>query len=532
MRLNEHQARAAAAPEARVVTVAGAGTGKTQTLAHRTVFLCQRHDRVRLCGYTRASAEEIRARVDRIAPGLEVQAGTVHSIAAEVCRTLLHLLSEYRMGFTIVDGVEEDRIKRDARKAKQDVERVLVEAALLRYDDLLRLALRLAEEQPEAFAEFTGGALIVDEAQDLNRAQWALVAALRPESLTVIGDPAQSIFGFQGACGWALADRERAAAEMPEVFEGARWYALPTNYRSGQTILDVANRLDVPGLVHLEAARGPGGTVREMGGSSEKMLRALTGWIVRGWEQGEKWAILSRTRRRAQWLVKYLKERGVPVHAPGLGESIWASEPARQLLDAFHVVVHPHGTLHLERVLRRSGMTELQLARAAAARSGLDGQSLWNWAVSSMDRSSAPYRAIYVLGELREGMLASATEAAKALDALGLAPGAPVDSIPEGWTIPQMLTILASPGRHEEQPEGVVYVGTLHSAKGREWDNVVLFGCEDGAFPLERAVREGGLDEERRLFYVAVTRARDQLVMVRSASREQEPSRFLAEVAA
>lgn len=540
---NAHQVAAILAPEPRVVLRAGAGSGKTETLTRRTVREAERpHGAVRLFAFTRAAAAELRARLAVAAPDLvdRVTIATIHAHAAEVCRRHLPRLDRqaFGRGWSILGQADDEQIRVEAATRQQDPEQLRRANGLVTYHELLTLGLRCLRELPEAAAE-RGGSVLVDEAQDLVGLEWEWLAALRPDRLTAVGDPAQAIYGWRGAQSDVLVGPGSATHPAAAgLLAGARWLDLPTNYRSRAEILDRANRLAIPGRVTLEAVRGPGGAVELLHVPDDAALLAGLPDLL-GWGAGS-WAILSRTRARLQPVYDRLTAAGIPVHAPVLEGRIWEEQAAaRELVDLLQVAHNPHDSLHLARCLLRAGWSKAQLLAAEAGRCGLEACSLWNWVCAPVPGrlalGSLAHRLVVALAELPRG---DARAAAESLRRAGVArPETPVAAVPEDLSVPEFLHWLADPADREQAvaPEGAVTLATLHGAKGREWPSVLVLGWEEGHFPSGR----GELAEERRLAYVAVTRARDRLVLAHADFRPGwrgrgcipcEPSRFLAEL--
>lgn len=539
MTLNAQQRAAVEAEDRILVVQAGAGSGKTRTLLARAERLARQGERVRLFAFTRAAAAELR---QRLAPDLaeRVEIATLHAHAAKICGAYLTRLDGFRDGWSILTEADDERIVRSARETADDPSQVRRTNGLVTYSELLSFGLRCLAEVEGARAEL-GGAALVDEAQDLTAIEWRYLTALAPEALTAVGDAAQAIYGWRGAQADVLAGPGAASHPVPRaLLEGARWLPLPVNYRGHSEILAAANRLEIPGRVTLEADRGPGGQVRvERYAREEELLDELTGWGSALRETPGDWAILSRTRARLQGVAEALTAAGIPVHAPVLSGKVWEESPAaRQLLDLLQVAVHPHDSLHLSWALSRVGMSKAQLLRAEVERSGLDACSLWNWVCvpGHLPAGGPGHQLLVQVSEARRQP--TARQAATHLQQCGaVPPEAPVSEIPSDLTSAEFLLWLACPAdRESEASTGeAVELATIHGAKGREWRRVLVLGCEEGHLPSGR----GDLAEERRLTYVAVTRAKEELVLTTSRSRpgwrrghtiESEPSRFVAEL--
>ena len=526
MNLNAEQKIAVTHDSDSLAIMAGAGSGKTTVLLQRAVHETTRMgvNRVLLLAFTRAAAKEMATRLDATLPmavRAQVQVATIHGHAHQ-------LLRRYGAGnlgkeFSVIDGEDEKVIEREAKATGVNPADVRKRARLLRYGDLLPLALQVLHAQREEH----GGSILVDEAQDLTHEEWCYIASLRPSRLTAVGDCAQAIFGWRGG----IPDFPQKMRTMLRSWTVT--VDLRINYRSVDGILNLANRLEIPGKVALRGVRGDDGRRSFMVLPTDETIYIRDDWKVDG-----STAILARTKAVLMSVYEALTAAGVPVHAPSLTGQIWNSEEGRTILDMLQVVANPHSTLHLSRVLRKvcqwSGrmLDEAEEGRAKIA------CSMWDYLCATLPGDSDDAALLRYLHSLR-GLQATAEQAVEGLAKwLGwLADGARVP-VPADLSVPEFLEWLASPNREEaEAPEGAVVLSTIHGAKGREWDNVILLGCEEGILPITRKASD--IEEERRLFYVAITRAKDQLVLSHCQRRtqawgrgvrEMQASRFLQEV--
>ena len=509
--LNAAQAAAVASDADRLLVEAGAGTGKTRFLIERARRLHAAGRRVRMLTFTRAASREMRSRLDYGLHGLVVD--THHGCA-------LSLLQASGWQGTVIDEVEAQAIAKQAKERGEDPARLRAANRLVTYDELIPLALRGLLP--------AGEDVLVDEASDNTAEEWALVEALQPRSLTVVGDRAQRIFGWRGA------------VEMPGDAPEWERIALAENYRSRDEILAAANRLAIPGAVTLRGVRGPSGAVMRMACDDEESMQAA----VLDMLLGERCAVLGRTRARLQEFLAYAEWHGVRCYAPSLQGRLWDERAARDLIAHLHVMVNPHDSLHLERCLRQLGWPPEAINIAELGRAQ-EACSLWDWLCRHCEAASPEAELLRRIRLLAEGELPVATVARSLGELLGRSWEKYADAMPVAETVAGFLAWLADPDRDDGEEQGErLYVGTIHSAKGREWDHVVVLGCEAGAFPLRprgataeaRAEEEA---EERRLAYVAVTRARESVTLAWARQRrgwtpgsavESEAGRFVKEV--
>ena len=538
MKLNEHQRAASYSEAKRLRILAGAGTGKTTVLVERALWLAGECDLVRLVTFTRRAARVLRERIQAEAhDGLadRIAVSTHHGLAAELLREHGDVIG-WREGWRIIDRVEEEALRQEAGRQLDLVEARLQRHGLRRYDELLPGAVRLLESDPRLLEMITEGTeLLVDEAHDSSPLEWRLDELLGRCGLTVVGDAAQRIYGWRGA---------QPLEDAPGPWETVK---LPVCYRCAPEILSVANRLPIPGRIDLlprdGAAEGYAGVWEER--SDEEIVAHLLrtpGFV----ESPERWAILGRTNRRLQQVAEQLASAGVPVHCPSLEATAWETPEARLVIDLLHVLAHEDDSLHLGRVLvAMCGWTDADLLlaeMACASRGGPGGLSEYV-AQRSVEKGD-PMRVNSLRYRFGDAMLAAdGQDAVRCV----MAPNVPavVGRLPGCLSEVELLEWLADPNR-DEQDEGeqeACHVGTIHTAKGAEWDRVLVLGLEEGGLPgarwrTEERDEEQRIAEERRLLYVAITRARERVVLARRTGKwtrgrgwvDVEPSRFLEEV--
>ena len=507
--LNPEQRAAAEAVRGPVCILAGAGTGKTTTITRRIAWQVGSGafpaSQVVAVTFTDKAAGELRSRLGALGV-TGVRASTFHSAALTLLRhfrgdpgrilsSKALLLRRIGNGLprpyrfrpagdlateiewaknrrltpgTYVNGLgdHEPPLPVDlAYRVFKEYERRKDAEGVLDFEDLLERTVRLLEEDDAALAAVRERwrAFTVDEYQDVNVLQQTLLEQwLGPrDDLCVVGDDYQSIYGFTGASAGWL-------LAMPRRFPSARVVRLETNYRSTPQVLDLANRL-VPRLggsektLRAAVADGPEPVVR----LDADVAAAVLDLQGRGVAL-EDIAVLVRTNARTTEFEEAFHEAGIPFQ----GASLLAREGARQLLKALAPVRGP----------------AREVVRGAAVQQG------WVQAVPEK------------VGErelTRQADLARLVRLAEEFDG-DVADF--VDSLQE---------------RFGESAGRGVHLLTLHRAKGLEWEAVLLPHVEEGDLP----VRRGDVDEERRLFYVGLTRAKRYLLVTWSG----RPSRFLEE---
>ncbi len=407
---------------------------------------------------------------------------------------------------------------------------------VLDFDDLLLYwrAVLDASQGPRMFDH-----VLVDEYQDVNRLQVDIVARLAPEGrgLTVVGDEAQAIYGFRGS-------DSRHLREMVGSLGGARVIRLEDNFRSRRPILEVANvvrPLDDGPAVVLRARRGEGPPARlvhchDAAGEARAIAEAILGAHEEGVALRDQ-AVLVRAGHHSDLIELELSARHVPYRKYG-GLRFLEAAHVRDFVAAARLLDNPHDEVAWYRLLRLH--PDIGTARARQILAGADlgaHDRIGTWPevvaiapaqcrtalATTLDalrearaRAGAGARALGVLAALEPLVRAHYPDAPVRLgDLERLVSAAGSQEHLAAWLTevtldpPHSASDLAGPPLLDED---YVVISTIHSAKGLEWSRVHLPHVIDGVMPLDMALgSEEGLAEERRLFYVAVTRARDEL---------------------
>jgi DNA helicase-2/ATP-dependent DNA helicase PcrA len=470
------------------------------------------------------------------------------------------------------------------------------------FDDLLLRTVNLFElyeDVRERYAQMFKDVL-VDEYQDTNHAQYRLLqlivgggrrAPTRGErvnipghrNLAVVGDDSQSIYGFRGADVTNILD-------FTDDFPDARVVKLEQNYRSTQNILSAANAVianNRGGIAkRLWSEKGAGSPIRVHGLEDEHAeARFVVGEIERLVDEGAsraEIAVFYRTNAMSRVIEDMLVRREIAYQVIG-GTKFYERAEIKDAIAYLAWIANPFDVVSFQRVVNspRRGLGQTSLSRIVA-HSATVGQSVWEVAgaanripglgaaaiksltrfMSTMEELSELAGGGVPVGDLMEAVLSRSgyTEALesesvgggeKAFEAQGrlenlqqlveVAHEFDASMQAEEDTLELFLQELAlkSDADSRSDEEGLVTLMTLHNAKGLEYPTVFVAGCEEGVFPHQRALDEGGLEEERRLFYVAVTRAMRELYFtyarrrsVFGASTYGLSSRFLDEIPA
>jgi DNA helicase-2/ATP-dependent DNA helicase PcrA len=478
----------------------------------------------------------------------------------------------------------ESPLARVAADCYRDLGAALQRANALDFDDLLLFPLRLFREHPERLGWWQRrfDHVLVDEFQDTNAAQYRLVRSLAQAhgNLCVVGDDDQAIYGWRGA-------DVRHMLAFQDDFPGATLIKLEQNYRSTQVILDAANGViaenrDRLGKTLFTAVRGGAPVVRlaaaDERDEAEWLAAEFSGLVERHDLAYDAMAVLYRTNAQSRPLEEALRMRGVPYRLVG-AVSFYERREVKDLLAYLRLLANPADDQAFTRVVNapRRGIGDVSVAMVAEAarrwsvplleaarraggiegiRPGLrDGFRRFadlvdrvRSAVGQADPATALEMVIATTGY--EAWLAEeGVEGVERLDNVrelvaGAAAWAEVAEVTteaaeeSGTMLERYLTqsTLVTPTDEfgGANASGVTLL-TVHMAKGLEWPVVALAGLEDGLFPLARTAGEpGGLEEERRLCYVGLTRARERLYLSWARTRYRngrlelaEPSRFL-----
>jgi DNA helicase-2/ATP-dependent DNA helicase PcrA len=454
-------------------------------------------------------------------------------------------------------------------------EKLLHDSKALDFDDLLLRSVRLLRDSTPTRLKWQERFqfIHVDEYQDTNRVQYELMRLLTGlhQNVCVVGDEDQSIYRWRGADVSILLSFSRD-------FPAARIVKLERNYRSTQRILDAAGAV----VANNPERLGKSLSAEKAGGGNLKYFEARDAQAEGEFVAGELERILNddsdqtcaveyRTNSQSRAFEEVFRRRGLRFELVG-GFSFYNRAEVKDALAYVRLAMHPEDDISLLRVMnvppRGIGKTTVEALRESAR---LDGTSLWTAierfiSGASAGRAVTPLRAFReVIGKLQAALaerepaefLRTALEESgymemlkdrntpedvARIENLEELTRAVADSMDAGETFIDFLdaAALASDADQFEGKPGVTLI-TLHSTKGLEFDHVFLTGMEEGICPHSRSItEEKGIEEERRLVYVGMTRARQSLTLTRAVYRrifgnEQQlhaslPSRFLAEI--
>ena len=643
--LNEPQREAVTYGDGPLLILAGAGSGKTRVLTHRIAYLIAtdraKPNEILAITFTNKAAGEMRDRAELLV-GRRVRAMwvmTFHAACARMLRAHADKLG-YTRRFTIYDQADSRRlIKRcldelgidpkrftpnsihaqisDAKNRLRDADaygqmvgsffeqtvadvyrtyqRELHRANSMDFDDLLVNAVNVLQLFQEVRDQYSAGFrhVLVDEYQDTNHAQyrWLQLLAEERRNLMVVGDDAQSIYGFRGA-------DIRNILEFEDTFPDAHVVKLEQNYRSTQTILDAANAIirnnrgQKPKSLWTELGQGDPIKVRELEDEHAE-ARYVSGEVQRLLDDGvsrAEIAIFYRTNAQSRVLQDTLVRADVPYQVIG-GTKFYERAEIKDAIAYLTTLVNSQDAGAFTRIVNspRRGIGSTSMSRLLAY-TNTTGTSIWDAAsepeqvpglgapaVKAFRRFMATLHVLRERAEanppisallketLQETGYLEALEAERTIEAQGrienleelvnvaveydaaVSAGADTGGESAGADSPaparladflqQVALISDADDRTDDQ--GLVTLMTLHNAKGLEYPIVFMIGCEEGVFPHSRALDEGGLEEERRLCYVGITRAQRDLYVTYARTRNVfgarnfgAPSRFISEIPA
>jgi len=486
---------------------------------------------------------------------------------------------------------------RDAQIARvyETYLRVLREAGALDFDDLLLKTVELVETKEhvrEAYAR-KFKYILVDEYQDTNRPQYILIRRLADHhrNLCVVGDPDQSIYKWRGADLKNILDFE---ADFPE----ATVVKLEQNYRSTQVILDAASavisrnrnrkdkrlwtdKLGGEPIVYVRA----GDEIEE----ADYITKAIR--ESRALDARATVAILYRTNAQSRAIEDALMREGIAYRIIG-GVRFYERKEIKDLLAYLRLVMNPHDDVSFRRVVNvpTRGIGKTVIEALEAVNLDVDDQlttplfavglqpitssrSMWARLLAGLEKREVPNRALTALRGFRDLIAGLTTECASA--SVSIALGLVMDrtgylkdlreerseeaearienlmelvsaareyetreSDPTLGGFVDRLSLLSEADEAQGKKDAHVWMMTMHAAKGLEFPVVIVAGLEEGLFPHSRSTEdEEELEEERRLCYVGLTRARERLILTSAARRRvfgdyqsTEPSRFLDEI--
>ncbi len=629
--LNEPQRQAGNATDGPLLILAGAGSGKTRVLTHRTAYLIEE------CGvnpynimaitFTNKAAGEMRERIDQmVGYGSEsIWVCTFHSTCVRILRRYIDRLG-FGTNFTIYDSDDQktlmkdickrleidtkmykekmflsaissakdelidpiefetraagDYVKRKQAQVYREYQQALKQNNALDFDDLIMKTVELFKLDKEVLASYQDRFryIMVDEYQDTNTAQFELIRllALKYQNLCVVGDDDQSIYKFRGANIYNILNFEHH-------FPDATVIKLEQNYRSTQNILDAANAVIANNQGRKEKRlwtdNGAGDkiTFEQLDTAAEEadfVARDIARRVRKGEYQYKDCAILYRTNAQSRLFEERFITANIPYKIFG-GVNFYARKEVKDLLAYLKTIDNGQDDLAVRRIInipkRGIGAASINKVALYAQEQEISFYDALCVAeqVPGLGKAAAKIRpfvlfiqsmkakakllsvadllqeVIETTGYVRELEAEGTDEAEARIENIDELISKAVDYA-EGEEAPTLngflenVALVADIDSFDENSDYVVLM-TLHSAKGLEFPNVYLAGLEDGLFPSYMSITsdnsQAEIEEERRLAYVGITRAKKNLTitsarvrMVRGQTQYGKVSRFVREI--
>ena len=587
MKLNPSQAAVVSCRAKRILVLAGAGTGKTATSVHWVADLVRTgtpRSAILMITFTRKAAQEMAGRVERLtasiprqSPNDQLTVGTYHAVASVLLRQGGEKFGLTNGRFSTLDESEAQSIWKSALKQSGldshsplfvpgrlnalyslarntcqplarvfdpifgaatkrmlDVAKVYEElkraANVVDYDDLLVLwEQRMLKDKTYAKElRERWRYVLVDEMQDNNRLNQAILDALNPQHLMVVGDANQSIYGFRGSDVKLILGFGKS--------KETKVLKLENNYRSGQPILDLANAViaDSPAALKLVAANGAAARVDFRSyPTPEQEAGGVIKWIKTRLQSGRRGcdcAVLARSSRTLTSLEVLLNQNWIPYKKYG-GQMLADASEVKDFIAFLRVAHNSRDKVALLRALTQfPGIGEGTAAKAIAEHHGeLFHDQHWPKAAAELPKWIDQVNRMSSLGEKGQSLcrfmrpLIAANYPKDAEDRFATLQVLVNSMESLQRTLPDFLDgFNLSRDTDSDHPQNAVILSTIHSSKGLEWDGVWLIGAGSSQMPHPRTEEIGSEEEERRLFYVAVTRARNHLVVSYSSVTDRK----------
>ena len=455
------------------------------------------------------------------------------------------------------------------------------------FDDLIVLPIKLFREFPEVLARYRERYkyIMVDEFQDTSHQQYEMMHLLADKNVAVVGDDDQSIYSWRGADYQNIINFEKDF-DVTEI-------RLEQNYRSTETILEAANGV----ISHntnrkdkkLWSGNGGGKPIEIFMPENETdeadfIAESILGIAVEEKRKYDEFGVLMRANTQSRFIEEAFLQNNIPYTMSG-GTSFFERKEIKDVISYLRVISNHDDDINLLRIIntprRGIGRAAIQLMNDAAE---LNGCTLWN-AIDYLIHAEASQASDVLKEDLQSFVDIIESNRQKLLSGRGLAAKVrqfvedinykdhlltefsksekavrfklkniedlirfmeiwendPDNPNPNLYNYLNRITLMSRDNGEDEGDKGKVNLMTIHASKGLEFPVVFIAGAEEGLIPHARSVEEnnGNVEEERRLFYVAITRARDKLFITACRKRrhqqmtvETEPSRFLDEIPA
>jgi DNA helicase-2/ATP-dependent DNA helicase PcrA len=587
--LNPEQRKAVAQTDGAVLILAGAGSGKTRVLTYKVAYLMTEkhvsgHNILMMTFTNKAAAamkERIRALLTKTGIGKQdvPYAGTFHSLCAKILRVDgIHI--HIPPTFVIYDDQDQIDAVKDVMKeldisikqyhpravlgtisqAKNELisaleyptyargdfqetvariylryQKLLLENEALDFDDLLMKTVQLFDKNPEVLGKYQERYhyVLVDEYQDTNKAQYLITKMLsgRWNNLCVVGDASQSIYRWRGA-------DFRNIVNFKNDFPKVSVFNLEQNYRSTQTILDAAFGVISKNTSHpilklwTEKTSGAPITLYEARNEQDEATYIIQTILLSG-KPFSDFAVLYRTNAQSRVLEEAFLHAGVPYTLVG-GTRFYERKEIKDVLSYLRLIANPKDTVSYNRAIKLGkGRMDKFLRFSAEKRPDNKLVALSTLELLDSLLEATQYLTLYDANVEEEAYRLENIKELRsvAMEFPDLTEFLENVALVEQEYTPKGLNI------HEADRQAVTLM-TLHAAKGLEYPIVFIVGLEEGIFPHSRSLMERDeLEEERRLCYVGITRAKDKLYLTYANHRlffgtrtQNMISRFIADI--
>lgn len=580
--------------------MAGPGSGKTRVLTHRVAYLIHKknisENNILCVTFTNKAANEIKNRIIELLSDSNIKfpwAGTFHSICSKILRKdgynngippsfviydaddQLSLIKQIQKDFGInpkqtnpnavlstissakselvnaneYKNLAQGYFQRTVAKIYPEYQKRLRENNALDFDDLLLETVNLFTTNPQTLDKYQNlfKFILIDEYQDTNKVQYVLAKILSEshKNLYVVGDMSQAIYSFRGA-------DYRNILNFEKDYINAKIYNLDQNYRSTQNILEAAKNVirNNTNNISLElwTKNGTGDKLISFTGNSEKdeagfIVDTIFDEIAKGLRYND-FAVLYRTNAQSRNIEEHLIKANIPYKIVG-GLRFYSRKEIKDIISYLRVIHNPKDGVAWKRIVnvppRGIGKKSLEII----AENGWDPDEI-------EEKTKLPInkwlnaKKTYTTEKLMDKVLMD-TEYLTWLNDGTEENQIRIENIKELKSVASQFTkieeflenvaLIESSSRARDEFNAVTLM-TIHASKGLEFKTVFLVGMEEGLFPHTNSLAEqDGLEEERRLCYVAITRAKEKVFMTLARSRlyfgsiqSNIPSRFLSEI--
>ncbi len=585
MNFNKQQKKAIETDAKRILVTAGPGSGKTKVLTERVIRLIKdgssAYD-IALITFTRKSAEEMAKRISETFPESEMRkltVGTFHSVCLTILKNWGELLGYKTKSLSIYDETDQKDVITSIANSwpgkfkRKNIDKLLLEFSthgeklltynvkdypeevkiikhylqVLRENNAIDFGLiitetvRLLENFPQVREHYQNKFkhILIDEFQDTNAIQQKFYNLINPDNLFVVGDPAQSIYKFRGATVDIILDFELDYFDVEVIH-------LEACYRCSTEIINCANNLIKYNQHRIDKtiipARKEKGSVSVIAYETPIDMARTLAKIIKSGDMSTNTAILSRTKKALDGIAEMFQAVGVPFVQIGGDSDLYKNPDVKAFHSFLSLVINNGDNLAFMRVKGFFDVNDVlyQQIKYMAVKDELSHMAAWEklscrWPITgamqefktSLEKWTQVFSRYFQDSLSFPFVKEKITEYCKEND----------DDIENYLNWLQTKDIVDTQDDIEPD-DNKVKLMTVHAAKGLEFENVVVVGMTEGHLPHKMAKTDADIEEERRLMYVAITRAKNILSLCYAKNRitwngqpiESEPSKFLEEV--